>query len=150
MAVAATGLLAAGVVVLGYFLHWFGGGTVAPPPANPPQGPPQVVADKTGGKSPDPVGAGGTPSPSPRHGHKERYFWRSSKGTFDNADGENWIETYEGTEFHYVERERTEKFIELFDASRNYYVRLHADHYDVKVNQEFKRKLDGHWETPDG
>ena len=98
-----------------------------------------------GSDSPDPdtdISGGG-----PRV-HHERDYWRSSRGHFDNTKGDRWVEKYDKAMFRYVETARTKEYVELFDKGRNFTVRLFADHYEVKVNNRFDRRLDGKWIEP--
>ncbi len=150
----ATGLAAGGVVL--YASGRFrGNGPVAGPAAPGPAS----TADQTPGAKPgdaDPPGPDTTPpgiddtgGDAPGH-RKSRTLWRSSRGYFENTGGDKWVEKNDDGVFNYVERERTAKFIELFDFSRNITVRLHPDHYDVKTNNRFERKTDGTWEVPHG
>ena len=128
-------LTVGGVIYLVYTLY----GSV---PNNASPGPPATSPNQP---TPPPIEGYGDKSPDPK---KDRVFWRSSKGYFESTNGDQWVEKYENAKFNYVEIDRTNKYVELFDKSRNFSVRLHADHYDVKVKDKFERRLDGKWETP--
>ena len=53
----------------------------------------------------------------------------------------------EGT-FRFVETNRTEKYIEIYDKSQDCTIRLYDDHCDIKnkgTNGKFKKCFDGMW-----
>src|ERR1700722_2773397 len=62
----------------------------------------------------------------------ERRFWSHDGGHFENINGGQWQEKTPDGPCHFVEKERTEKFIELYDKSRECSVRLFENHCEVK------------------
>jgi hypothetical protein len=76
----------------------------------------------------------------------ERNYWRHKEGHFENTMENKWEEKSPSGTHHFVERDRTEKYVELHDRSRDCTVRLFDDHCTVKFKDEPFRKLyDGHW-----
>src|SRR5579872_788811 len=76
----------------------------------------------------------------------ERKAWCHSEGHFENLKDGRWEERSQGGTARFVEKERTEKFIELYDATRECYVRLFEKHCEVKFeNGKFTKLYDGTW-----
>jgi len=78
---------------------------------------------------------------------EKREYWRHSKGHFENTKGNKWIEkASDGMTYRFIEQTRKEKYVELFDKSRDCYVRLYADHCEVKSGDgDFVKLFDGKW-----
>ena len=81
----------------------------------------------------------------------ERKFWRHSDGHFENIKDGQWEEKSPNGNHHFVEKERTEAFIELFDKTRACFVRLYENHCDVKFqNGNYQKLYDGTWRIEPG
>jgi hypothetical protein len=77
---------------------------------------------------------------------KERNYWHHKEGHFENTKENRWEEKSPTGTYHFVEKERTEKYVELHDKSRDCTVRLFDDHCTVRFKDEpFKHLYDGHW-----
>jgi type III secretory pathway component EscR len=76
----------------------------------------------------------------------ERNYWRHSKGHFENTKENKWEEKSASGTQHFVEKDRTEKYVELFDKSRDCTVRLFDDHCTVRFKDgEFTKLYEGKW-----
>jgi hypothetical protein len=77
----------------------------------------------------------------------DRNYWRHSKGHFENTEGNKWVEKAEKDATHnYVEKERTEKYVELYDKSRDAWVRLFDDRCMYRFgDKKWERLCDGSW-----
>jgi hypothetical protein len=77
----------------------------------------------------------------------ERNYWHHKTGHFENTKENKWEEKApDGNTYHFYEKDRNEKFVELHDKGRDCYVRLFNDHCMVKFgNEQFKRYYEGHW-----
>lgn len=151
IAVGLIGLLAAGGGIGAvYYLHGFGGNTpsVGAPDTGPPPTPPADGDSPTKDLSPPPPDLGGSVSGV----GKARILWRSGKGSFEHESEDQWVEKNEdGVVVHsFVMKYRNDKYIELFDKSRRYTVRLYGDHCEVEIKDKEKPDLElpGTWETP--
>jgi hypothetical protein len=70
----------------------------------------------------------------------DREYWKHDKGHFENTVGNKWVEKSETHTYNFVEKERTEKFVEIYDKERDVTVHLHDDRAAYK-------KGNGKWET---
>ncbi len=76
----------------------------------------------------------------------ERMCWRHTGGYFEIVKDGQWEEKSSDGTLHFVEKERTPAFIELFDQSRGCFIRLYENHCDVKFNNgTFAKLYDGAW-----
>jgi hypothetical protein len=76
----------------------------------------------------------------------ERNYWKHSDGHFENTTGNNWVEKIKGNTNRFKEVERTERYIELYDAGRDCTVRLFNDRCMVKFgNKKFEEYYNGRW-----
>ena len=76
----------------------------------------------------------------------ERKVWCHDEGFFEKLDDGRWKERTPGGNLYFIEKERTEKFIDLYDATRECYVRLFEKHCEVKFgNGKFTKLYDGTW-----
>jgi len=76
----------------------------------------------------------------------ERNYWHHKTGHFENTKENKWEEKSPGGTYHFVEKERTEKYVEIHDRSRDCTVRLFDDHCLVRFKDEpFKRLYEGRW-----
>jgi hypothetical protein len=77
----------------------------------------------------------------------DRTFWQHSQGHFENNAGTNWIEVAPGNRrFDFVEKNRTEQYLDLYDQTRQCTVRLFDDRCMVKFgNGKFEKAYDGQW-----
>jgi hypothetical protein len=79
----------------------------------------------------------------------ERNYWKHSKGHFENTTGNTWVEKIDNRTHKFVEKERTERYIELYDSSRNCWVRLFNDRCLVKFpdkgDTKFEEYYQGRW-----
>jgi hypothetical protein len=77
----------------------------------------------------------------------ERNYWRHQHGCFQNTAGDKWEEQDgDGNLRHFVEKARTQSYIELRDECRNCCVRLYDDRCDVKFDDgPFEQYYDGKW-----
>ena len=82
---------------------------------------------------------------------KIRMFWipqnEETKSIFvHKADGTWHEQALVGEGYHFAEAERSELFIELFDAARNMRIRLYDDHADMRIGDaEYSRWKAGSW-----
>jgi hypothetical protein len=75
-----------------------------------------------------------------------RDYWRHSRGHFENTSGNKWVEKKEGDTFRFVETERTENYVELYDAGRDCTVRLFDNRCMVKFGKKpFEKYYNGSW-----
>jgi hypothetical protein len=82
----------------------------------------------------------------PALAQEARTYWRHSTGHFENTAGNRWIEKHNKDSYTFVERDRTPKFIELYDRGRECTVRLFDDRCMVRFgNGKFERYYDGRW-----
>lgn len=80
-----------------------------------------------------------------------RYDWFYDIGYFHSLGGGTnaWSETIDGQEvYHFVQTNRTDTYVELYDASRRIYVRLFADRMTLKRPEDayFSYFQAGHWD----
>jgi hypothetical protein len=76
----------------------------------------------------------------------ERQYWRHGEGHFENTRGNHWTERHSGDIYRFVEMDRTPKYVELYDKSRDCTVRLFDGRCMVKFgDQRFERYYDGGW-----
>ncbi len=76
----------------------------------------------------------------------ERNYWRHSKGHFENTKENRWEEKSPDGTYHFVEKKRTDRFVELYDRKRQCTVRLFNDHCNVKFGDEkFQKLYEGKW-----
>jgi hypothetical protein len=76
----------------------------------------------------------------------ERTYWQHKTGHFERTNEKRWDEHSPKGIFHFVEKEHTDKYVVLFDKSRDVTVRLYDHHCDVKNKTEpFKKIYEGHW-----
>ena len=82
-------------------------------------------------------------------GPADRNYWKHSKGHFENTSGNNWVEKSGGGTWRYVESDRNDKYVELYDKSREVGVRIYAKKYAWKHPKEtqgaWEGKIEGHW-----
>jgi hypothetical protein len=79
--------------------------------------------------------------------NRARLVWRHGDGHFENIRGNTWVEKSPDGTFHFVERARYERFVELYDGSRDCTVRLFGDRCMVRFGTgPFVRYYDGWWE----
>jgi len=87
------------------------------------------------------------PAPTQERTRKE---WRYGRGIFKMTKEKEWQEkTPNNVVFHFVEKERTEKYVELYDRSRDCTVRLFDDRFEVKApftGGKFRKYHDGAFE----
>jgi hypothetical protein len=77
----------------------------------------------------------------------DRFVWRHAGGHFENTVGNRWVEKSPDGTFYFNEVRRAPGFVELYDGSRDCYVRLTADHCYVKFGGGgYRRFYDGGWE----
>src|ERR1700689_4387950 len=77
---------------------------------------------------------------------RERNYWRYHEGHFENTSGNQWEEHMEDKTFHFTEVDRTEKFVELYDKSRNITVRLYDDRQEDRSGiGQFHELRKGEW-----
>ena len=79
---------------------------------------------------------------------EERNYWRHSHGHFANTKGNRWEEKKDDDTYHFVETDRTDHYVELYDKSRDCTVRLFSDRCMVKAdftNNKFEKFYEGHW-----
>jgi len=76
----------------------------------------------------------------------ERNYWRYHGGHFENTTGNRWEERAEDKTFHFVEVDRTERFVQLFDKDRDVTVRLYSDRQEDRTgNGQFHELRKGGW-----
>jgi serine/threonine protein kinase len=78
-----------------------------------------------------------------------RILWRAANGRFENSGGKNWLETNNGNSTcQWEEKNRTDDYVELFDAKRSLTVRLNNDRQMDNANGKaaFRKVRDGEWE----
>jgi hypothetical protein len=77
----------------------------------------------------------------------ERDYWRHSRGHFENTVGNKWVEKIDDRTHRFMEVERTQKYVELYDASRDCTVRLYNDRCMVKKSGKprFEEYWNGRW-----
>jgi hypothetical protein len=79
----------------------------------------------------------------------DRSYWRQESGHFENTDRNRWVERApDGATYHFVEVERRQRYVELYDRSRDCTVRLFDDRYEVKApwnNYRFENYGVGRW-----
>lgn len=78
-----------------------------------------------------------------------RYEWFYANGYFHAAGGTAWVEVMNGVDsYNFVQTQRNDSFVELFDASRSLYVRLYPQAMYLKGQGEtnFRKYYDGHWD----
>jgi hypothetical protein len=77
---------------------------------------------------------------------KERNYWRHGKGHFENTTGNTWVEKIDDKTFRFVEVERTDKRIELYDKGRDYTIHLYAgDCWGKPSGEAWKKLYTGKW-----
>ena len=78
---------------------------------------------------------------------RERQYWRYHGGHFENTSGNRWEERAGDATYHFTEIERTEKYVELFDKSRDEYVRLYDDRQEDRkgADRHFHELRKGEW-----
>lgn len=91
---------------------------------------------------------------------KLRMFWipqnEETKSIFvHKADGTWHEQALVGEGYHFAEAERSEQFVELFDAARDMRIRLFDDHADMRIGDaEYSRWKSGGWsdrsQVPEG
>jgi hypothetical protein len=78
----------------------------------------------------------------------DRNHWQHSVGYFERVKEDKWIEAWKTNRHDWVEKESTEAYIELYDASRKATVHLFADRCELKYensDQVFTKIYDGSW-----
>jgi hypothetical protein len=76
----------------------------------------------------------------------ERDYWRHSDGHFENTAGNKWVEKIGGNTHRFVETERTDTYVELYDSGRDITVRLFNNRCMVKVGKKpFEKYYSGGW-----
>jgi hypothetical protein len=78
-----------------------------------------------------------------------RDYWRQQNGHFENTDRNHWVEKApNGATYHFVEVDRRQRYVELYDASRDCTVRLFDNRYEVKApwnDYRFENYGAGRW-----
>jgi hypothetical protein len=75
-----------------------------------------------------------------------RTYWRHSTGHFENTSGNRWIEKHNKDTYTFTETERTPRYVQLFDRSRDCTVRLLENRCLVRFgNGKFENYYDGRW-----
>jgi hypothetical protein len=69
----------------------------------------------------------------------DRIVWEYEGGYIENTQGQTWIERSPNANFAFRETDRNNDFVELFDNSRNLFVRLYND------KLFFRRATDPDW-----
>jgi serine/threonine protein kinase len=78
----------------------------------------------------------------------QRNFWKQTGGsTFEHINGDQWLGKTPVRTYQYVEQERNDEFIDLFDRPGNTRVRLYFDHRDVFIKNKFEKRWEGKWEV---
>jgi hypothetical protein len=69
------------------------------------------------------------PTPPAEQAELPRLRWAHSEGSFAHAGGSHWVERNDRGEvtFRFREERRTADYVELFDSSRDLFVRLYGD-----------------------
>jgi hypothetical protein len=76
----------------------------------------------------------------------ERNYWKHGKGHFENTTGNTWVEKIDDKTFRFVEVERTDKRIELYDKGRDYTIHLYAtDCWGKPGGEAWKKLYTGKW-----
>lgn len=80
-----------------------------------------------------------------------RYDWHYDGGYFHALGGSptGWSETINGVEsYQFIQTNRTDTYVELYDSSRRVYIRLFADRMTLKNPQDgsFGYFRAGHWD----
>ena len=78
----------------------------------------------------------------------DREYWRHSQGQLENTVGNTWEEQSPGARFSFQETDRTQEYVQLYDASRNCTVRLYSNVSLVSSplsNFEFRTLYFGGW-----
>jgi Leucine-rich repeat (LRR) protein len=78
-----------------------------------------------------------------------RTLWQSASGTFQYLSGNDWHETTGPQKSRdWVEKTRTDDYVELFDVARNLIVRLYNDRQmeNADGKSPFRKVRDGEWE----
>jgi hypothetical protein len=77
----------------------------------------------------------------------ERRYWRHSTGHFENTTGNEWVEKINEKTWHFKEVKRTDAYVELYDKTRDLYVRLHNNKCWVKAaGKDYEDYYDGKWD----
>jgi beta-glucosidase len=94
----------------------------------------------------------GGPAPKPTPGKGKRTRWVHAEGDVVKKGKGAWVERQKTGEFHFVEKSATAEFVELFDKSRGYTVRLTDDAMlikggkgDLPTFDDFTKIRDGKW-----
>jgi hypothetical protein len=76
-----------------------------------------------------------------------RDYWSHSRGHFEKGKDGNWSEVWLSARNNWVEKDRTEDYVELYDSKRKMTARLFADRCDVRMDgqRNFARRLTGKW-----
>jgi hypothetical protein len=77
----------------------------------------------------------------------DRIVWEYSGGYIENTQGQTWVEHSAAATFNFRETDRNNDFVELFDASRNLFVRLYNDklYFRGVTDQDWSYNKPGHW-----
>ncbi len=88
-----------------------------------------------------------TPAPPPAAKTDERVMWQHSVGHFQKIKDDKWLEAWKTDRHEWVEKARTDEYVELYDASRKSTVRLFDNRCELKYDSEdkFKKHYDGKW-----
>lgn len=81
--------------------------------------------------------------------------WVHTRGSFESLGGSQWVErartSGDDVEFHFEETRRQDGFIEMYDASRDCYVRIYDTHLDYRCPREGRHDYvvcyHGSWEV---
>jgi hypothetical protein len=78
---------------------------------------------------------------------KERNYWKHGRGHFENTTGNTWTEKLDEKTKRWVEVERTDKYIELYNKVEDSTVRLYIDRCTVKLSgkEQFREVWQGRW-----
>jgi hypothetical protein len=84
---------------------------------------------------------------SAAHAENNRVSWRHSEGHFEQVAGGKWVEkSPTNSTWHFEEQDRTDEFVQLYDASRDCHVRLSRDRCMVKFGDgRYEQYYSGKW-----
>jgi CubicO group peptidase (beta-lactamase class C family) len=76
----------------------------------------------------------------------DRKCWRYQEGHFEQIQDRQWEEKSPTGTQHFVEKDRSDTFIELYDKNRDCSIRLYRDRCEVKfANSPFAKLYEGAW-----
>jgi len=85
----------------------------------------------------------------------EENKWVHTRGSFERSGDANWVErartSGDDVEYHFIETLRQDGFTEMYDESRDVYVRIYDNHLDFRCPREGKHEYGtcyhGSWEV---